>query len=140
MWPTSPIYREKPEPLAAPGVWLLDRSVDNDGIETTCYAGTKRAMVASGIVSSRIFRIGKHRQRWNTRFYIPVHERFCVNRPQSAISRKHGYWVVVLFRQIEANEKPDLEEITNEVPIHIAQPHKLTERRGVVIPFPGVQF
>lgn len=126
------IYRQKPELLAAPGVWLLDKSVDDDGIETTWYAGTKKAIVAAGLAPVSMFRVGKSGQRWNTRPYVPVEERFTVRRYPD-------HWEVMLFRQIEA-EKPDLEETTNEVPTHIAQPHKLTERRGVVIPFPGVQL
>lgn len=127
------IYRQKPKPLAAPGVWLLDKSVDHDGIETTWYAGTKKAIVAAGLAPASMFRVGKSGQRWNTRPYVPVEERFTVRRYPD-------HWEVMLFRQIEANQKPDLEEITNEVPTHIARPHKLTEKRGVVIPFPGVQL
>ena len=61
------IYRQKPKPLAAPGVWLLDKSVDHDGIETTWYAGTKKAIVAAGLAPASMFRVGKSGQRWNTR-------------------------------------------------------------------------
>ncbi len=123
------IEREEPEPLAAPGVWVLYRDVYDD-IERTHYAGTKKALLASGFASAHMFRPGKGSNRRRT---VPIHKRFLARR-------FHSYWELWLYRQIEANEKPDLEETTNEVPTHIAQPHKLTERRGVVIPFPGVQL
>ncbi len=120
------IYREKPEPLAAPGVWILDRSVDNDGIESTWYVGTKKALLASGFASTHMFRLGKKTYKGsNRRHAVPVHERF-------NIRRYRAYWKLWLYRQIEANEKPALEEITNE--------DKPTQKRGVVIPFPGVQL
>ena len=125
------IYRQKPKPLAAPGVWLLDKSVDDDGIETTWYAGTKKAIVAAGLAPASMFRVGKSGQRWNTRPYVPVQERFVVRRYTD-------HWEVMLYRQIEAKKKPHPQKITNKVPAHQAK--KVGERRGVVIPFPGVQL
>ncbi len=126
------IYREKPEPLAAPGVWLLDKSVNDDGVETTWYAGTKKAIIAAGLAPARMFRVGKSGQRWNTRPYVPVQERF-------GVRRQRGYWELMLYRQIEAKESSfDVDKTVDEDLAHQAKATR--EKRGNIIAFPGVQL
>jgi len=113
------IYRERPEPLAAPGVWILDRSVDNDGIESTWYVGTKKALLASGFASARMFRLGKKtHSRSNMARTVPIHKRFFIRR-------FHAYWELRLFRELAQfpPKQPDCDVAT-----------------GNIIPFPGVQL
>ncbi len=113
------IDRKEPEPLAAPGVWILYRSVDNDGIERTWYVGTKKALLASGFASTHMFRLEKKtHSRSNMRRTVPIHKRFFIRR-------FHAYWELMLFQELAQlpPEPPDCDVTT-----------------GNIIPFPRDQF